>query len=385
MTGDEKNQRVLRLGLLTARASRLGGGVFEAVVAQAQALKAHGGITPIVFGAADEFTAEDKKRLGTVELVSVPSRGPAAFDYAPGLLPLIRAADLDILHLHGIWQYVSLCGAGWAEATKRPYLISPHGMLDPWITARGRWKKALARVGYERRSWRDASLFHALTEAEARDIARETGTEKSRIAVVPNYVAADTAPPAPRAPLVLYIGRIHPKKNLEALVEAWSAAQASEAGYRLAIAGWGEPAHVAALQARFAALADPGIAFLGPVYGEQKQKLLREARFMVLPSLSEGLPMAVLEAWAAATPSLMSAACNLPEGFAQGAALETGVDSASIAATLRRAFALPAADWQAMSAVAHALAQSRFSPQAIAAQWAALYHRLAAGEYMSGP
>lgn len=384
MTGGEKNPRGLRLGLLTARASRLGGGVFEAVLAQALALEAHGGITPIVFGAADEFTAEDKKRLGTVELVSVPSRGPAAFDYAPGLLPLIRAADLDILHLHGIWQYVSLCGAGWAEATKRPYVISPHGMLDPWITARGRWKKALARAFYERRSWRDASLFHALTEAEAQDIARESGVEKPRIAVVPNYVAADTAPSAPRTPLVLYIGRIHPKKNLDALIDGWSAARASEAGYRLAIAGWGEPAHVAALQARLAALADPAVAFLGPVYGEQKQKLLREARFMVLPSLSEGLPMAILEAWGTATPSLMSAACNLPEGFARGAALETGVDSSSIAATLRRALALPEADWQAMSAAARDLARSCFSPEAVAAQWAAIYHRLAAGEYRSG-
>ncbi|MDR3407866.1 MAG: glycosyltransferase [Methylovirgula sp.] len=382
MTGGEKNGRALRLGLLTARVSRLGGGVFEAVLAQAQALNAHGGITPIVFGAADEFTAEDKKRLGPIELVSVPSRGPAAFGYAPGLLPLIRAADLDVLHLHGIWQYVSLCGARWAEETKRPYLISPHGMLDPWITARGRWKKALARTGYERRSWRDASLFHALTEAEAKDIARETGAEKSRIAVVPNYVAADTAPPVPRAPLVLYIGRIHPKKNLEALVDAWRAAQAGEAGYRLAIAGWGEPAHVAALQAKLAALADPAIAFLGPIYGAQKQTLLREARFMVLPSLSEGLPMAILEAWAAATPCLMSAACNLPEGFTQGAALETGIDTASIAAALRRALALPASDWQAMSAAARALAQSRFSPEAVAAQWAAIYHRLAGGEYM---
>ncbi len=382
MTGGEKNGRSLRLGLLTARVSRLGGGVFEAVLAQAQALNAHSGITPLVFGAADEFTAEDKKRLGPIELVSVPSRGPAAFGYAPGLLPLIRAADLDVLHLHGIWQYVSLCGARWAEETKRPYVISPHGMLDPWITARGRWKKALARAGYERRSWRDASLFHALTGTEAKDIARETGAEKSRIAVVPNYVAADTAPPVPRLPLVLYIGRIHPKKNLEALLDAWRAARASEAGYQLAIAGWGEPAHVAALQAKLAALADPAIAFLGPVYGAQKQKLLRETRFMVLPSLSEGLPMAILEAWATATPCLMSAACNLPEGFAQGAALETGINAASIAAALRRALVLPASDWQAMSAAAQALAQSRFSPEAVAAQWAAIYHRLAGGEYI---
>jgi glycosyltransferase involved in cell wall biosynthesis len=378
MTGGEKNGRVLRLGLLTARVSRLGGGVFEAVVAQAQTLNAQEGLTPVVLGAADAFTQEDKQRLDGIELLSVPSRGPAVFGYAPGLLPLIHSANLDVLHLHGIWQYVSLCGARWAEATRRPYLISPHGMLDPWITARGRWKKALARAVYERRSWRDARLFHALTETEAQDIAHATGAEKSRIAVVPNYIAADTAPPAARAPLVLYIGRIHPKKNLTALLDGWGTARASEAGYQLAIAGWGEPAHVADLRAKLAALADPGIAFLGPVYGEQKQKLLREARFMVLPSLSEGLPMAILEAWAAATPCLMSAACNLPEGFAQGAALETGTEADSIAGALRRGLALPEAGWQAMSVAARALAQRRFSPAAVAAQWAAIYRRLAA-------
>jgi glycosyltransferase involved in cell wall biosynthesis len=380
MTTPETRQRPLRLGLLTARASRLGGGVFEAVLAEAEALAALGGIEPIVFGAADQFTAEDRKRFGKIEVVSAPARGPASFGYTPGLLPKILAADVDVLHLHGIWQYASLCGALWAEQTRRPYVISPHGMLDPWITDRGRWKKALARAGYEKRSWRDASLFHALTDAEAADIARETGAEAKRIAVVPNYVAATaTNPASARRPLMLYIGRIHPKKNLNSLIEAWLATGAGDRSWRLALAGWGETPHVVALKAKLAAIADGSISFLGPVYGAEKQKLLREARFVVLPSLSEGLPMAILEAWAAQTPTLMSSACNLPVGFAEGAALDTGTELPRIAAALRQAFALPEADWQKMSMAALHLAQSRFSAQTIAAQWVAIYDRLAAG------
>ncbi len=378
MTDGEKNGRPLRLGLLTARASRLGGGVFEAVLAEAHTLATANNAIPIVFGAADQFTAEDHKRFDGIELVTVPSRGPAAFDYAPGLLARLLAAELDILHLHGIWQYVSLCGALWAERTGRPYVISPHGMLDPWITARGRWKKTLARLGYERRSWRDARLFHALTDSEAADIARETSAARTHIAVVPNYVATDTSLITPRSNLVLYIGRIHPKKNLEPLVDGWLAAEAAAAGYRLAIAGWGEPAHVAALQVKLAASADPSISFLGPVYGEQKHNLLHEARFVILPSLSEGLPMAILEAWAAATPALMSASCNLPEGFSAGAAFDTGITADCIAVALRQALALPEPDWQRMSAAAQSLARTRFSAKSVAAQWVEIYRGLAA-------
>jgi glycosyltransferase involved in cell wall biosynthesis len=87
--------------------------------------------------------------------------------------------------------------------------------------------------------------------------------------------------------------------------------------------------------------------------------------------------MAMLEAWAAATPTLMSTACNLPEGFSAGAAFDTGIDANSIAAALSRAFAMPEAGWQSMSAAAQALARSRFSAATVAAQWVAIYRELA--------
>ncbi len=88
--------------------------------------------------------------------------------------------------------------------------------------------------------------------------------------------------------------------------------------------------------------------------------------------------MAILEAWAAATPTLMSEACNLPEGFSGGAAFDTGMEGDSIAGAFRRAFALPEPDWQSMSAAAQWLARTRFSAGSVAAQWVAIYRGLAA-------
>ncbi len=364
-----------RIGLLTASASRAGGGVFEAVVAQAELINALGG-TASVFALDDADSQRDKVRFGDSEVTHAKVIGPRQIGFAPSLLPSLLAADLDCLHLHGIWMYPSRAGQLWAKQSGRPYFISPHGMLDPWITARGRWKKALARVGYERSGWAQATALHALTPAEAQDIARETGRNDS--VVIPN-----AAPPAQlelgqmhdvakvRPPEIVYLGRIHPKKNLLALVEAWAVASRPD-GARLRIAGWGDAADVATLQQAIAR-AGESVEFLGPVFGDEKTALLAGARFMVLPSLSEGLPMAILEAWAASTPTIMTGQCNLGEGFAAGAALECGYAPAEIAVALGAALLLGDADWQAMSQAAHHLATTRFSSAEIAANWGAAY------------
>ncbi|MFC3175184.1 glycosyltransferase [Novosphingobium bradum] len=360
----------LRIGLVTASASRLGGGVFEAVVTHAAMLRAMGA-EPQVFALDDAHAETDRGRFGPTPVTTCAVVGPRLVGFAPGLGRALAQGQLDCLHLHGIWMYPSAAASAWAARTGRPYFISPHGMLDPWITARGTHKKALARLGYERRNWRRATAFHALTEREAHDIARETGRTDSQ--VVPN-AGPDPRPraagPAP-GPVIVYIGRIHAKKNLAALVDGWAHAR-KPAGARLAIAGWGEQPAVDALR-RAIAHADGSVEFLGPVFGETKQALIEQARFVILPSLSEGLPMAMLEAWASAAPTIMTAQCNLPAGFATGAALECGTGAPALAEAIERALALDDGPWRAMAASASACARQHFSREAVAAAWTRIY------------
>lgn len=366
----------LRIGLLTASASRLGGGVFEAVAAQAALIRNCGGHVS-VFALDDAFAAEDCHRFAPAPVHHGRVLGPPQIGYAPDLLAKMLAADLDCLHLHGIWMYPSRAGYLWQRRTGRPYLISPHGMLDPWITARGRWKKALARAGYERSSWRSASRLHALTRREARDIETESGRGDSVVIANPGP-ALSGDPAAPRGPRFLCLGRIHPKKNIGALVEAWrqlDAAGSLPAAAQLTIAGWGEEAHVEELREALAG-APQSVQFTGPVFGAEKQRLLGSASFLVLPSLSEGLPMVVLEAWAAGTPVLMTQECNLPEGFDGGAAIDCGYTPATIAECLRSAISTSAPEWSAMSSSAHDLAGGPFSAQVIAGQWQQTYREL---------
>lgn len=365
-----------RIGLLTASASRLGGGVFEAVVGQVEVLRGLGA-EPVVLALDDAFGAEDEVRFGGAKVLRASVRGPSQIGYAPALPELLLAADLDCLHLHGIWMYPSRAATIWARRTGRPFLISPHGMLDPWITGRGRWKKALARWGYERSSWRTASLLHALTVRESQDIARETGRQDT-VVIANAGPAAWSVPTRPRPPHLLFISRIHPKKNLAALLSAWRdlcATGDAPAEARLTIAGWGDPGDVRAFEAELAG-APGSVRFVGPCFGAMKEQELSQARFVILPSFSEGLPMTLLESWAAGTPTLHSAGCNLPEAFAAGAALDCGTSAETIQACLRDALMMPDERWLAMAAAAQHLAARQFSADGIAACWAQAYGQL---------
>lgn len=359
----------MRIGLLSAWASRSGGGVFEAVVGHGNMIAAQGD-EPLLFALEDEHSAADRARFpGEVHVF--PVQGPPMVGFAPGMVAALNGARLDALHLHGIWMYPSRAGALWAEGSGKPYVISPHGMLDPWIVGRGKFKKAVARFAYERRNWRAATVFHALTASEATDVTRETGRDA---VVVPNALSLG-APSAPalRRPMMLAVSRIHPKKNLSGLVQGWHRSSAPALGWEMVIAGWGDPAHVAELHSEIATLGDSSIRFVGPAFGEAKAELFAAARYFLLPSFSEGLPLAILEAWAAGIPTIQSQGCNLPQGIARGAAIETGTDPAAIMQAIDRAIAQPIDQYEAMVDNATTLMKDDFSPEVIGLRWAHIY------------
>lgn len=365
----------LRIGLLTTSASRLGGGVYEAVVHQAELIRMRGGEAR-VFALKDEFSRTDAERFAGAKVQWSRVRGPAQIGYAPDLVSRLTAANIDCLHLHGIWMYPSRAATSWSRKTGLPLLISPHGMLDPVTLARGRWKKWLARHGYEYANWGTAHAFHALTDAEALNIRAAAGPVPCL--VIPNAAPAPArAPCLSRAPLILFIGRIHAVKNVAGLLAGWQLAKLP-ADARLIIAGWGEAADLAWLEKAVAQIG-PSVAYIGPVYGAQKQLLLNQARFTVLPSFSEAFPIAVLEGWAAGAPTILSRESNLSEAFAAGAAIECGVTDKTIAAAFEQALNLSDAGWLAMAQAGRDLATTRFSSEVISQTWADAYQTIVAG------
>jgi poly(glycerol-phosphate) alpha-glucosyltransferase len=180
--------------------------------------------------------------------------------------------------------------------------------------------------------------------------------------------------------LLLYLGRLHPKKNLPNLIRAFSIASARRDDWVLLIAGWDQGGHEAELRqlGRSLGLGDR-LCFLGPQFGISKELLFRKSDAFVLPSLSEGLPIAVLEAWAYAKPTLITPQCNLSVGYEREAAIRIEPDRGSIAEGLRQLFEMGDAERLKLGDNARQLASQKFSWSGAASQIRTVYAWLVGG------
>jgi poly(glycerol-phosphate) alpha-glucosyltransferase len=121
------------------------------------------------------------------------------------------------------------------------------------------------------------------------------------------------------------------------------------------------------------------VIFTGPAFGDAKDALLRRADAFILPSFSEGLPMSVLEAWSYGLPVLMTEHCNIPEGFADNAAIRIGTDVESIAEGMRHLFRPPSSVLRSLGLNGRALVEERFTWPQVAAQMKEVYEWVLGG------
>jgi poly(glycerol-phosphate) alpha-glucosyltransferase len=361
-----------------------------------------------VLGSFDEFTQKDIAAWDPVTVRAFRTLGPKQFGYSSEYAEFVKLYRPHLIHTHGIWIYSSMATHAYAKRLRIPYMISPHGMLDPWAVRNSRWKKIPAYWLYERAHLHGASVMRALCESEAESF-RKFGL-KNPIVIIPNGIDLPEEEHVEVERLkvdkggkktLLFLGRVHPKKGLPNALRAFaerikakSVRLKQECPWQLVIAGWDQGGHEAELielckelrikfERRASAInreqSDADVIFHGPAFGEEKKSLLRSADAFVLPSFSEGLPMSVLEAWSYQLPVVMTPECNLPEGFDADAAIrvETGVES--IAEGLDSLFSMSDADLKEMGARGKELVRQKFTWQTVAEEMKQVYDWMLGG------
>ncbi|MHC4414077.1 MAG: glycosyltransferase [Planctomycetota bacterium] len=292
---------------------------------------------------------------------------------------------LDVLHLHGLWVPMLLRAARQARRAGTPYSVTLHGVLDPWSLAQKRLKKRIAlAVGY-RRMLNAAAMLHALNEDEKNLI--QPLRLRCPVEVIPNGVFLEEFDPLPEPgrfraahpelgerPYLIFMSRLHYKKGLDVLAEAFARYVGCGGSMDLVVAGPDDGARDDferrvrdhGLQAR--------VHVTGPIYGPQKMEALRDAAGFILPSRQEGFSMAITEAMAVGLPVIITENCHFPEVAEVGAGLVIPLDADEVTRSILRLAADPTAA-AAMGKAARKLVESRYTWPAIARQTVDAYLR----------
>lgn len=289
------------------------------------------------------------------------------------------AQPASLIHIHGIWETHCAFASRWARSNKRPYLISAHGMLDPWALRQKRWKKKLYSSIIEKYNLQQADCLRAITLSEAAQY-RAFGLTNP-IAIIPNGVNIpehlspeffwQQYPKLREKSIVLFLGRLHPKKGIIPLCRAWPQIRSEFPEAHLVFAGPDcEGSEALLLETISSHKLQDSVSLIGPIFGDLKWSAYIAATIFVLPSFSEGFSIAVLESMGAGTPVVISESCYFPEAVKAGAGWFTGTSEDEIASAVITALGTGLSARNSMGRLAAKLIKDEYTWTQIAIQLA---------------
>ena len=371
------------------------GGPAKAVVDMAAAVAARGHAVSI-YTTDREMSEAERAAIGTPSADGVsrhvfkqhwPHAFAASFDLGAALEDAIPKAD--IVHLHSLYLYHVWKAARVCRKAKVPYLLRPHGTLDPFLWRRHRGRKKLVELAFQDRVIRDAAALHYTAEEEMRlaapyvhgapGVVVPNGLDMRAYSEVPARGAFFAAHPelAGTKP-VLFLSRINFKKGLDVLIPAFAKALAADPALRLVVAG-PDDGYLATAKgfAAAAGVADK-VLWLGMLSGEAKKAAFADCTAFALPSWSENFGIAIVEAMACEAPVIVSDRVNIwREIEAAGAGLVSPPEVDAVAAHILLLAGDPVRG-RRMGAAGRKLAAAKYDWATIAVELERVYARLAA-------
>jgi len=315
----------MKLLHVNADLARTTGGPAKAVIDMAMAVKPHGhdiSIFATDYGGAT--VALDEARAAGVDIRLFPVRFPKFWERSPELKRALAQTipSCDLVVIHSLYMYHSWIAANICRRHNVPYIVRPHGTLDPYLYRRHRWRKRILEVLFQNRALREAAAIHYTSDDERR-LAEPVAYNRSAEIVPLGLGESDYRPlPAPgtfraRFPelgqrtLVLFLGRLNFKKGLDLLLPAVASAIAQGRDLHLVLAGQNDNmADTLAALIQTHNLSNR-ITFTGFLAGRDKLAAFADADMFVLPSYSENFAISVAEAMFCRVPVIVSDRVNI--------------------------------------------------------------------------
>lgn len=286
------------------------------------------------------------------------------------------ANEHDVIHIHGVWRPHLLEATRVARQLRRPYVISPHGMLSTWSMTQKKLKKQFALSLGWKTALERAAFLHVLNPDEERAVS--SVCRPNKLLILPNGINMDELsarqntesvwerfPYLRETAYVVFVGRLHYSKGLDILAHAFAQVARVIDKVHLVVIG----PDFGASNAFRSDIRRLGIAsrvhVLGGIYGADKLALIQHASCFCLPSRQEGFSMAIIEAMAMGLPVVISDACHFPEVSTEAAGLVVKLDDTAFAQAILSLLTDEATRMR-QGANAHHLASSRYQWKSIA-------------------
>jgi glycosyltransferase involved in cell wall biosynthesis len=332
-------------------------------------------------------TCEQLSQLGVqITLIARPSEHPVSvntsknlevkflsFEQLVSFGRLISNKEVDLIHLQHVWDPYLHIMAWWARRKNIPYIITPRGMLEPWILKQRPWKKKLGLFLYQRNDLKKAALIHATCELEKKNI-RNLGF-KNPISIIPNGVDLTEVKKLKTnygSKKIVFLSRIHPKKGIELLLQAWR--DMDTADWTLEIAGNGEAAYIETLTKSAQDLKN--VQFVGPQFGEAKWDFLRSADVMVLPTYSENFGIVVAEALAVGVPVITTEGAPWEDLNTENCGWWIQIGVQPLKKTLEKVMECSATQIKKMGDNGQRLVKNKYDIKAVAKKMTELYKKI---------
>ena len=334
-------------------------------------------------------------KLADVHIITHASENPLPIDnckihYVPGYNPLKGSFKIevnklldvlkpDLVHVNCCWMPACALVQKMAQKRNIKVVLTPHGMLEPWIIKRHYWtRKVPALLLFQKAAVKKADCLQATAESEKQNLLKlgyNSNLTIVKLGIDAESIAMKTS--WKKSKQLLFLSRVHVKKGINYLIEAADILRDELQGYKILVAGEGEADYVASLKLQ---IMDKGlqdiIQLIGGVYGDKKWELFQTSDFFVLPTNSENFGLAIAESLASGTPVITTVGTPWNDLNSSNAGAWIEIGTQPLVETLRRFLSLSDEELETMGKNGRKLIETKYSAKVMAEEMMEVYQSI---------